>query len=467
MSQDDAAPGPGTAPSEDDDRADAAESGDGGGLWSRWAPRRLSRDGSAADPEAERETEESAVQRFRQQWAMLREERRAEPQPIPTGPSRVGRADVPWGLDLAAAWSWRLLLIAAAAYGLIWLLGFFAVVTVPLAVALLVSALASPLVNLMDRIGLPRGLSALLVVIGGLAMVAALLTFAGQQVATGAADLADSTVRGLGEIRQWLIDGPLNASDSQINEYLQSAQDMIRQRTQDGEVVTQVTEVGAALGHIVAGLFIALFATYFFLADGGRIWGWTVRLAPRAARERVDSSGRVAWLSLVQFVRATVMVALVDATGVMLVAAILDVPFVLAIGVVVFLGAFVPMVGATVAGTIAVLVALVDQGPLTALLMLGGVILVQQIEGHVLQPFLMGRWVRLHPLGVIVAIAAGVLAAGIVGALVAVPLAASANAVVLHLAELAGTQDGETDETTDDDSEGLDAPGAPEMGSDD
>lgn len=454
------------SPSDSPDSDGGRDADDGGSRWSRWSPRRLTQHDAA-----ERESEESAVQRFMQQWALLREERRAEPEPMSTGPSRVGRADVPWGLDLAAAWAWRLLLIAAAAYGLIWLLGFFAVVTVPLAVALLVSALASPLVNLMDRVGLPRGLSALVVVIGGLAVVGALLTFAGQQVATGAEDLADSTVRGLGEIREWLRDGPLNASDSQINDYLQSAQDMIRERTQNGEVVTQVTEVGAALGHIVAGFFITLFATYFFLADGGRIWGWTVRLAPRAARERVDSSGRVAWLSLVQFVRATVMVALVDAIGVMTVAAILDLPFVLAIGVVVFLGAFVPMVGATVAGAVAVLVALVDQGPLTALLMLGGVILVQQIEGHVLQPFLMGRWVRLHPLGVIVAIAAGVLAAGIVGALVAVPLAAAANAVVLHLADLAGPpaeEDADPGGGADpDETEGLDAPAVPEVSSDD
>ena len=132
--------------------------------------------------------------------------------------------------------------------------------------------------------------------------------------------------------------------------------------------------------------------------------------------------------------RATVIVALADAVGIMIVAAILRVPFVLAIGVLVFLGAFIPMVGATVAGTVAILVALVDQGPVTALLMLGGVILVQQIEGHILQPFLMGRWVSVHPLGVILAIGCGVLVAGIAGALVAVPLAAAVNAVVQHLA---------------------------------
>ncbi|WP_436700094.1 AI-2E family transporter [Nocardioides sp. BYT-33-1] len=388
----------------------------------------------------EGEREERLFRRFAHQWALAREEReerRHEPPSFATGPSNLRRAEVPYGLDLAAGWAWRLLLIAGAGYLLMWLVGYFAVVTVPLAVALLISALAAPFVHLVTRLGVPRGLSALLVVITGFAVVGALLTFAGQQVAAGAQDLADSTVKGLQEIRDWLKDGPLNASDSQINDWIKSAQDMIRERSQDGEVVTQVTEVGAAVGHVVAGFFIALFATYFFLADGDRIWSWMVRLAPRAARERVDSSGRVAWLSLVQFVRATVMVALVDAIGIAIGAAILKVPFVLAIGVLVFLGAFVPMIGATIAGSVAVLVALVDQGPVTALLMLAVVIGVQQVEGHVLQPFLLGRWVSVHPLGVILAIACGVLVAGVAGALVAVPLAAAANAVVLHLAEMA------------------------------
>ncbi|PWN02418.1 AI-2E family transporter [Nocardioides silvaticus] len=377
------------------------------------------------------------LQRFAHQWALVREERRGGPAPILTGPSRTGRAEVPWGLDLAAAWAWRFLVIAAAGYLTLWLVGYFSVITIPIAVALLISALSWPLVHLLTRLHIRKSLAALLVVLGGLAAVGALLTFAGQQVATGASDLADSTVQGLEEIREWLRDGPVNASDSQINDWIGNAQDMITERSQDGEIVGRVTEVGSAVGHVVAGFFITLFATYFFLADGDRIWSWVVRLAPRAARERVDSSGKVAWISLVQFVRATVIVAAVDAVGVMIGAAILNVPFVLAIGVLVFLGAFVPLIGATIAGTVAVLVALVDQGPVEALIMLAVIIGVQQLEGHVLQPFLLGRWVALHPLGVILAIAGGVLVAGVVGALVAVPLAAAANAVVLHLAELA------------------------------
>ena len=198
-----------------------------------------------------------------------------------------------------------------------------------------------------------------------------------------------------------------------------------------------------------------LFSTYFFLADGNLIWAWLVRLFPRAGRVRADSSGRVAWQSLTQFVRATVLVAGTDAIGIMLGAAILGVPFVSAIGVLVFLGAFVPLIGAFVSGTVAVLVALVAVGPVKALIMFGVVVGVQQLEAHVLQPFLMGRFVSVHPLGVIIAIALGVIVAGIPGALIAVPLAASLNAVVQHLATY--TEVGEdADEASEDEPAPID-----------
>jgi len=380
----------------------------------------------------------------------MREDRRPEPVPIAAGRSNFSRAQVPWGLDLTAAWGWRFLVIVAAGYVLVKAVAFFSLVVLPAAIALLIAALVSPVVGLMSRHRVPRGLAAIVVVLGSLSFVGALLTFAGQQVANGANDLADSTVEGLDQIKSWLKDGPLNASDSQINDWINQAQQAITSRTENGEILSQVTEVGATIGHVLAGFFIVLFSSYFFLADGDRIWAWFVRLSPRAARQHVDSSGRVAWISLTQFVRATVLVAMVDAVGIMIGAAILQVPFVLAIGVLVFLGAFIPMVGATVAGVVAVLVALVDQGPITALLMLGVVVLVQQVEGHVLQPFLMGRWVSVHPLGVIFAIGAGVLVAGIAGALVAVPLAAAANAVVQHLAANTSPGDDPVEELEED-----------------
>lgn len=398
------------------------------------------------------EDDEGIAYRLAHQWAQLREERRAQDEPVPlaTGPSNFSRAQVPWGLDLAAAWAWRFIVIVGAGALIAYVVAYLSVVVLPIAIALLITALAIPLVDLMHRSGLPRGLSSLFVVIGGIGAVVLLLTFVTQQVAAGATDLADSTVQGLDEIRQWLKDGPLNASDTQINRYIAEAQRMITEQSQDGQIVNRITEVGATVTHVFAGFFIVLFSTYFFLADGNRIWSWVVRLAPRAARERVDSSGRVAWISLTQFVRATVLVALVDAVGIAVGAWALGVPFVLAIGVLVFLGAFVPMIGATIAGSVAVLVALVDQGPITALLMLGVIILVQQIEGHVLQPFLLGRWVSVHPLGVILAIAVGVLVGGVAGALVAVPLAAALNAVVQHLATYTEPGDDPVEELAED-----------------
>jgi predicted PurR-regulated permease PerM len=390
-------------------------------------------DASRASPER---SGERLTERLAHQLAHLRaEQRQSEPVVIATGSSNFSRAQVPWGLDLAAAWAWRLIVIGIATYALFRGLQFFAELTIPIVVALLVTALASPLVDFLERIHVRRAFGAFVVVLGILLLVAAMLALAGQQVASGANDLAAQVSSGLGDLMEWLKTGPLHLSDNQISDYIQKAQDRLADQARSGEVLSQATHGGSALGHVLAGLFLVLFATYFFLADGDRIWAWAVRIAPRAARARVDSSGRVAWISLTQFVRATVIVAITDAVGVMIAASILQVQFVFAIGVLVFLGAFIPIVGAFVAGTVAVLVAFVDHGLVVALLMLGAVVLVQQIESHVLQPFLMGRFVAIHPLGIIVAIAAGILVAGIAGALVAVPFAAAANAVVQHLAD--------------------------------
>ena len=417
----------------------------------RWRERQAEENAELRAEEAEAEAQQDADEKLRErlaqqlshQWEQVREARHQDEEPeIETGPSNFSRAQVPWAYDLAAAWAWRFVVITAAALLILWTLRFFAVLVIPVVVALFIAALTAPLVTLLQRLYVPRKLAALVVVLGGVAVVGLLLTFVGQQVASSIDELSENVSGGLGEIRDWLEDGPLNASDSQIDNWIAEAQDFIE--TQGRDLAANANELGAALSHIVAGFFIVLFASYFFLADGHLIWAWVVRIFPRAARARTDSSGRVAWRSLTQFVRATVLVAGVDAIGIMIVASILNVPLVSAIGVIVFLGAFVPLIGAFLSGGVAVLVALVAQGPLVALIMLGGVVLVQQIEAHVLQPFLMGRFVSVHPLGVILAIAGGVIVAGVVGALVAVPLAAALNAVIQHLA--AYTEVGESSE---------------------
>ncbi|MGN6251996.1 MAG: AI-2E family transporter [Marmoricola sp.] len=383
---------------------------------------------------AQRESDERVRQWLSQQWAEIRAARQpAEPR-IDAGPSNFAPGQVPYGVDLAAAWAWRFIVITIAGLMILYAVRFFALVVLPLVVALFLAALLLPVVDLLERRArLPRKLASITMVILTLAVVALLLTFVGQQVSSGVDDLSGQVVNGLEQIRDWLRTGPLHASDSQINDFIQNAQDLVKKQGED--ITGKAAEVGTAVGHVVAAFFIVLFSSYFFLADGRLIWAWMVRLFPRTARLRADASGRVAFRSLTQFVRATVLVAGTDAIGTMIGAAILGLPFVGAIGVLVFLGAFVPLIGATLSGTVAVLVALVAKGPIVALIMLGVVIAVQQLEAHILQPFLMGRFVSVHPLGVIVAIAMGVVVAGIAGALVAVPLAAALNSVVQYLAE--------------------------------
>ncbi|HWU31317.1 MAG TPA: AI-2E family transporter [Marmoricola sp.] len=376
--------------------------------------------------------EEHIRQEIANQWAEAHPEPR-DPSDLGAGPSNLTRGRVPYGVDLAAAWAWRFLVISAAMLAILWTLRHFTVVVMPLVIALFIAALMLPVVEWLTRHGVKRGIAAFLAVLLVVSTITLMLTFAGTQVASGVSNLSGQIVDGLEKIRTWLQTGPFHASDSQINSLIHSAQNLISKQGTD--LSGKITEVGSAVGHIVAGLFIILFATYYFLADGAGIWAWTVRIFPRSARAKVDGSGRAAFKTLVQFVRATVLVAATDALGVVIIAAILGMPFLSAIGVLVFLSAFIPMIGAFLSGGIAVLIALVAKGPITAVIMLGGVVFVQQLESHVLQPFLMGRFVRVHPLAVIVSIAMGIVLMGIPGALIAVPIAASVNSIVNYLTQ--------------------------------
>ena len=347
------------------------------------------------------------------------------------------RYQVPIGMEIATAWAWRLVVIAAAGYGLLWLLQYFSEITVPITIGLLGTALTIGVVDALERRGVPRLLATLVVAIVMLVSLVGLVTLVGQQLSTQFDELRSSIVAGIGEMRDWARNGPLGLSDDDLNRYVTEVQDAIAGTGREA-VLDQAAAVGISLAHFVTGFFIALFASVFFLYEGDRIWAWVVTLFPRDARARVNSSGHRAWESLTSFVRATVLVALVDALGIALGAWLLGVPLTFAIGVIVFLGAFVPIIGAFASGMVAVLVALVAQGPWTALFMLLVVLGVQQLESHVLQPFLMGRLVAVHPLAIIAAIAAGITVSGVVGALVAVPLVACLNGVVKHLAEEAG-----------------------------
>lgn len=348
------------------------------------------------------------------------------------GSADAGGDTVPRSAAIATAWAWRVLVLAAAAYVVLKLLATFLVLVAPVLIAILLVALVKPLTDAMERGRVPRGMAALVTVLVVLAVVVGLFTLVGTQVAQGFPELQRQSSAGLSQVRQWLAGPPLHLTTDQLAGYL----DRLRGSVvgSQSRLVSGALNATTTAGHVLAGIFIALFSIYFFLAQGSAIWAWVLRLLPRPAHEPLDEAARSGWTTLTSFVRATVVVALVDAVGIGVGAALLGVPLAVPLGVLVFIGAFVPVVGALVSGSVAVLIALVAVGPVKALLMLAVVVGVQQLEAHVLQPFLLGRAVSVHPLAVILAIAAGALVAGILGALFAVPLIATANTMVLSLA---------------------------------
>ncbi|WP_081844691.1 AI-2E family transporter [Cellulomonas sp. URHE0023] len=342
------------------------------------------------------------------------------------------REPVPPSVQAAASWSWRLLLIGAALAVLLWLLNELKVVVVPIAVALLLSVLLAPFVNWLDRhTRLPRVAATAIAVVGMVVLVAALVTLATRSIVKGIGELWDQAAQGIDQLTTWLSDGPLGLTTSEINTYVESIQKSASGGS--SELVSGALHATTTVGHVAAGILIALFCLFFFLLDGRRIWSWVIGLLPRGSREHVHQAGRRGVVTLGAYTRTQILVAGVDALGIGIGAAILGVPLALPLAVLVFLGSFVPIVGAVVTGSVAVLVALVANGPVNALLMLAVVLVVQQIEGHGLQPFLMGHAVSLHPVAVLLSVAAGSFVAGIIGALLAVPIVATLNTVVLYL----------------------------------
>ena len=358
-------------------------------------------------------------------------------RPREVGP---GQSAVPAGVRIASEWAWRLGVIAVALYVLTRVFAEFAGILVPILIAVMLASLLHPITDGMAR-RIPRGLAALATVLGTLLLLVALFGLVGQQSAAGFPELRTQAIDGFGQIRTWLADGPLNVQTEDISRYVDQADQAVSENR--GALTAGALGAASTLSHLAEGFFIALFAVFFFLSSGHRIWAWLLRILPGAAQRPLDDAARSGFVTLSHYVRATVIVAAVDGIGIGIGAAVLSVPLALPLGVLVFLGAFIPLVGAILTGAVAILVALVAQGPVTALLMVGVVVLVQQIETHVLQPFLLGRSVDVHPLAVILAIATGVALAGILGALFAVPVVAVANTMITSLAARGGSDPGD------------------------
>jgi len=354
---------------------------------------------------------------------------------IPSG-GDAGTDSLPNGMKIAGAWSWRVL----AVVGVLVVFGLVVIqlkeIVIPFMVAILVSALLVPIAQLLVRHRWPKALAVAVTMLGALAVVAGLISLIVWQIREGSSDIQNRSISAYEDFQKWL-DVTFNINTDEFNDYLGQAWSAIQEDS--ASLWSGALSVGSTAGHFLAGFLLVIFATLFILIDGRGIWNWFVRIAPTKARAAVDGSGHAGWLTLTTFVKVQIFVAFVDAVGIGLGAFILGLPFggfplVIPITIAVFLGSFIPVVGAVVTGTVAVFVALVYLGPVQALIMLGIVLLVQQLEGHVLQPLVMGTAVKVHPLAVVFAVAAGSYVAGIPGALFAVPLVATLNVMVTYIA---------------------------------
>ncbi|MBQ0887122.1 AI-2E family transporter [Streptomyces sp. RM72] len=365
---------------------------------------------------------------------------RAIPVSAPTAVARPGPADaVPWGIRVAAEVVWRLLVVAAGVWVVARALGSVRVIVFAFVASLLISALLQPTVARLHRHRVPKGPATVLTALCGFVLLGLVGWFVAWQVMSNVGELSDRLQDGTDDLKRWLADGPFHVTESQLDDATVMLRDSI------GSSRQRLTDVGihgvTILVELLTGALLALFSTLFLLYDGPRIWAWSLKWVPASARPKLAGAGVHAWRTLTAYVHGTVVIAFIDALCIGLGIFVLGVPLALPLAVVVFLGAFVPLVGAVVSGALAVVVAFVTEGVFTALLVLVIVLGVQQLEGHILQPFILGRAVRVHPLGIIFSVAAGGLVAGIGGAVVAVPLVAVLNTMVGALLHPGGAEE--------------------------
>ncbi|WP_375389365.1 AI-2E family transporter [uncultured Amnibacterium sp.] len=355
--------------------------------------------------------------------------RRADPSD--EAEDAIARA-VPVAVRIAGAWSWPIVGVLILAAVLVFLVIQLHVVVVPILVAVLITGLTNPAKLWLMQHRWPRGLAVAATFLGLLVVVAALITLVVLTIRSGLEGIQGRTVAAYRSLLSALNDSALGISTADVQSAIDSATKWVQENA--STILSGALTGASTIGDIGVGLVLSLFITLFLLIDGAGVWRWLVRLAPKRARAAVDGGGRAAWISVGQYVRVQIVVALIDAIGIGLVALILGLPFVVPIAVLVFLAAFIPFVGAIVTGGLAVLVALVYAGPVPAVIMLAGVVGVNQLESHVLQPLLMGTAVRLHPVAVVLAVSSGSILAGIGGAVFAVPLAAAVNSAVKYIA---------------------------------
>jgi predicted PurR-regulated permease PerM len=317
--------------------------------------------------------------------------------------------------------------IGIVVYGVFWIVGSLKVVTVPFAISLFLCALLRPLTERLTRAGLPPLLATWVTMLLALAVLGGVGTYVGIQANAEFPKLASEVQVTSKHLQHWLENGPFHIKHSQLQNLLNDGVTYLEKRR--GQLASTALQASTMAAEIIVGFVFTLFVTFFLLKDGALIWGWLTAGLGRY-RQGVDAAGRAAWETLSQYVHGTVMVAAIHAVVLAVVLAILGVPLVAPLAVIIFLGSFIPIVGILVGGAMAVAVTFGAKGGTAALIFLIILIIEHQLESHLLQPLVVGRWVRLHPLAIIIAITVGGVLGGIPGAAVAVPLVAVAYRAV-------------------------------------
>jgi predicted PurR-regulated permease PerM len=338
---------------------------------------------------------------------------------------------VPSWLATASAWAWRMLLLAVVIYLIARVLGILYIVVVPCIAALLLTALLQPLTSRLRRAGLPVLAATWVTLLVALIVIGGLVTLVANRVSADYPTLLAEAKHTTTQVQSWLAGPPFHVKSNNVQKYLDNIPSYLSKHKKlvEGTVVTG----GKIASEFFGGLVLMLFVTFFLVKDGDRIWNWFLGAMRFDTARRVDRAGHAAWLVVVYYMRGTVAVAAIHAIVVGVALWIMGVPLAVPLAVIVFLAAFVPLVGLLVAGALAIVVTLATKGWVDAVILLGILIIEDQLEAHLLQPQVVGKMIRLHPLAVILSLAAGGVLAGIPGAVVAVPIVAVITRAVPEL----------------------------------
>jgi predicted PurR-regulated permease PerM len=351
-----------------------------------------------------------------------------------SSPLRDANESVTWGVRVAAAWTWRLLVVGLGLYEFARMFLRIELVAFSFVIALFLTAVLHPLeVRLRSWLPGPKSLPAALALLIGVAALVGIGWFVTWQIATHSQQLGNQITDFVQKARDWLRTGPLHLKSSDLDKLTKNITDTV-QRNQ-GKLISGAIATVRTVAEALGALLLILLSTFFLLRDGDPIWRWTLRLFPRQAQRRLDRAGRTGWHTLGGYMRGQVLIALFHGVSVMIVLFVLQVPLAAALGVLIFLGSFVPLIGLTVTGALCTAVALLEHGVTAAIVVAASIIILVQLEAHLLQPLIMSRSVEVHPLAIALSVLTGTILAGIVGALLAVPLVAFLNSTIHALRE--------------------------------